>query len=80
MTTTGPWRPVVDAAIASRRADCGHALSRRDDAYVWLRTKKVGAVTEIWSVCVDCHVEGQDYEYRVDRPEQRPYRERRELL
>ena len=78
--STAPWRPVVAAAQASRRADCGHNLSRRDDAYVWLRTARAGSVVEVWSVCHVCHVEGDDYEYRFDLPTSPPTRERIETL
>lgn len=79
MATTTPWRPVVDAANASRRADCGHKLSRRDDAFVWLRTARAGSNIEVWSVCSTCKVEGEDYEYRFDL-DRRPRRERIEYL
>lgn len=80
MTTTTDWRPVVAAALASRRADCGHALSRRPDAYVWVRTERAGGNVEVWTVCVDCKVEGTDYEYRADLPNDPPRRERIETL
>lgn len=79
MSTATPWRAVVEAARASRRADCGHRLSRRHDAFVWLRTQKVGSTTEVWSLCSTCKVEGQDYEYRFDL-DRRPRRERIEYL
>ena len=79
-TRTAPWRPVVEAAVASRRADCGHALSIRPDAFVWLRTAKIGGTTEVWSVCVECHVEGSDYQYQFNRPEVPPTRTREETL
>jgi hypothetical protein len=79
MATTSPWKPVVEAALASRRADCGHALSHRDDALVWLRTEKAGGNVEVWSVCSDCHVEGQDYEYRAGS-DKAPTRVREETL
>ena len=78
--TTTDWRPVVAAAQASRRADCGHQLSRRADALVWLRTERAGSNVEVWSVCSDCQVEGTDYVYRFDHPEHRPRRERVETL
>lgn len=74
------WRAVIEAALASRRADCGHALSLAASALVWLRTTRVNGVTEVWSVCVDCHVEGKDYQYQADRPETPPTRIREETL
>lgn len=78
-TPVANWKSVTDAAFASRRADCGHRISGRPDAYVWLRTEKVGGVREVYSVCVDCKVEGSDYEYRADT-DKPPMRERIETL
>ena len=79
MATTTPWKPVVEAALASRHADCGHALSHKSNALVWLRTEKVGGVVEVWSVCHGCHVEGQDYEYLAGS-DKAPTRTREETL
>lgn len=78
------WKAVTEAAFASHRADCGHAIDPNHTPIIWLRTQKVGAVEEVWSVCFDCHVDAddpdRDYTYRRDIPGHRPYRERTEYL
>lgn len=72
------WRYVVAAARESGRADCGHTISPRQDAVIWLRTERVGSVVEVWSVCLDCHDGNQnDYQTWGGR---RPYRVRHEEI
>ena len=73
------WQAVVEATLASRRADCGHPISHKDNALVWLRTERAWAVLEVWSVCFDCHVEGKDYEYQAGS-DKVPTRTRTETL
>lgn len=73
------WKAALDATLASRRADCGHDISRRDDALIWLRTERVGAVIEVWTVCAGCHIEGEDFEWQANTT-WRPRRERIEYL
>lgn len=70
-TPTANWRAVVDAAAASRRADCSHQLARRDDALVWLRPEKAGGVIEVTSMCHACHRES-DYSITTDYAERLP--------
>jgi hypothetical protein len=78
-TPVANWKAVIDATVASRKADCGHTISRKSNALIWLRTEKAGGVREVYSVCFDCHVEGSDYEYQIDGAEP-PKRERIEYL
>lgn len=79
MATTTNWRPVVAAAIASRRADCGHALSPRNDAIVWVRKELVGGNYELYTLCSDCMTD-DDYMYRLAYPDWAPKRIRTETL
>jgi hypothetical protein len=73
------WRAVTAATLNSRRADCGHRISPASNALVWLRVERAGAHNEVYSVCFDCHVEGQDYEYRAGS-DKSPTRTREETL
>ena len=72
MTTITDWRAVVDDAVASRKAACGHQLPRRDNALVWLRTEKVGSNVEVYSLCYDCHDRDKDYSITLDYAERLP--------
>ena len=74
MTTTANWQAVIESALRSKFADCGHRV--RGYTSMRLRTEKVRGVREVWSVCLAC---ATDDDYRVNKDE-RPWRMRVETL
>lgn len=52
---THHWMPAAQAALTSKRADCGHDQVGQT---VYLRVEKAGGTREIWTVCAGCQRPG----------------------